>query len=236
MADPHDEDGDGVVDACDNCPATANPNQADTSEQAVHSFADGVGDACDPRLGVGGDLLRGFYSFATEAQASAWTGSGWSISGDAVHATTTATWTTTRTQSGDGYLVRAEIASLSPGPAGALTITLDGDGVSTGASCTLDAATLGVAEANGVSSSATLATAIAPAEPVTLIAWRLIVLSGSTRVPQITCRVTHGPETKTASVMLTDDLVIGSHVIGAVDASVDITSLSVYTSPAPKNP
>ncbi|WP_433928548.1 DNRLRE domain-containing protein [Sorangium cellulosum] len=37
-----DGDGDGVVDAADNCPAAANPSQVDGD-------ADGLGDACDPR-------------------------------------------------------------------------------------------------------------------------------------------------------------------------------------------
>ena len=37
---PPDADGDGVADAVDNCPAVANPGQAD-------SDGDGVGDACD---------------------------------------------------------------------------------------------------------------------------------------------------------------------------------------------
>jgi hypothetical protein len=36
-----DTDGDGVVDACDNCPTTMNANQAD-------SDANGTGDACEP--------------------------------------------------------------------------------------------------------------------------------------------------------------------------------------------
>ena len=36
-----DDDGDGVPNGCDNCPATANPSQLDTD-------GDGLGNACDP--------------------------------------------------------------------------------------------------------------------------------------------------------------------------------------------
>lgn len=42
---PQDTDGDGVIDAQDNCPATSNPNQADCND-------DGVGDACELAAGA----------------------------------------------------------------------------------------------------------------------------------------------------------------------------------------
>ncbi len=40
FVEPNDYDGDGVYDAVDNCPRTANPDQADYDQ-------DGIGDACD---------------------------------------------------------------------------------------------------------------------------------------------------------------------------------------------
>lgn len=46
---PGDGDGDGRGDACDNCPATYNPDQAD-------SDGDGTGNACDPTVGGTAEL------------------------------------------------------------------------------------------------------------------------------------------------------------------------------------
>ena len=45
-----DSDSDGVVDAADNCPLTANADQADLD-------GDGIGDVCDPLIDSDGDLV-----------------------------------------------------------------------------------------------------------------------------------------------------------------------------------
>ena len=55
--DQRDWDGDGHGDVCDHCPHLASPADPDTD-------GDGVGDACDPRPATGGDtrvLWDGFY-------------------------------------------------------------------------------------------------------------------------------------------------------------------------------
>jgi len=195
-------------------------------------FPDGVGDACDQRPTISGDTLRAFYSFASDAQASAWTGTGWTISGDAAHAIGTAEWTATQSRQGDGLLVRADLAAFMPDPQGSITIVLDGDGISIGGTCTLQAMTITASEPGGASKSVDLVP-IQTGEALTLIAWRTI---SPTRVATMTCLVLRGMVTTEAQIMLIDDLVTGTHVIRAIDAAVDITSLSVYTTPGPKTP
>ncbi|MFZ2806679.1 MAG: serpin family protein [Desulfosalsimonadaceae bacterium] len=49
QACPEDSDDDGVFDDADNCPNTANPDQADTD-------GDGIGDTCDPVSNMPGDI------------------------------------------------------------------------------------------------------------------------------------------------------------------------------------
>ncbi|HTR56488.1 MAG TPA: hypothetical protein VMJ10_37700 [Kofleriaceae bacterium] len=52
----HDEDGDGVDDACDGCPHVADPAQID-------SDGDGVDDVCDPRPTIPRDHIAFFDPF-----------------------------------------------------------------------------------------------------------------------------------------------------------------------------
>jgi hypothetical protein len=235
-AEPHDEDGDGIFDACDNCPAIANADQADTTEEKLHSFPDRVGDACDPRAGVGGDVLETFYSFASDTQAASWTGAGFSISDDALHADTTATWSRNANLTGDGLYVLAQVSSISLNTDGEFTIVLDGSAGSGGLSCTLGAELLTATELGGATMSVPLAPAIAPMNPLTLIAWRTIVIAQGMRVAQLTCRVIRGGKIQNAVLTLADDLVTGALTLVSTKTLASLTSLSVYTSPGPKNP
>jgi hypothetical protein len=79
----NDEDGDGIVDGCDNCPADPNPLQADED-------GDGVGDECDPHLGDARDHLAFFDGF--NALDSRWLQEGvgrWELRAGSISQTTT---------------------------------------------------------------------------------------------------------------------------------------------------
>lgn len=69
----NDEDGDGFPDACDNCPADPNSDQANVMETNAGRAADGLGDACDPRPTESGDSLLFFDAFAGSSLDPAWT-------------------------------------------------------------------------------------------------------------------------------------------------------------------
>ena len=237
-ADQHDEDADRIGDVCDNCAADANANQLDSGEVANQMFADGVGDVCDPRSAVAGDDLVAFFPFANEQQANAFIGSGFSIANDAAHASGDASWRASRAiASTGGLFVRAVITSLDASAAqSALSIALDGDGVGSGVTCSLERGMLIAREAGGAPASVTLAAPIEPAKPVQLIAWRTISGQSPNRIAELTCRVSHAGDSKEVSVVLTDDLITGSYAIASIAATVDISSLSVLTSPGPKNP
>jgi hypothetical protein len=63
-----DADGDGIPDASDNCPAVANPDQADGD-------FDGIGDACDPQFNSTPCVVKGLGFLATPAQSFAFAAS-----------------------------------------------------------------------------------------------------------------------------------------------------------------
>jgi hypothetical protein len=90
----HDEDGDGVVDECDNCPSVSNAGQADIGEVNAGGSADGVGDACDPRPSAGGDSIFLFDGMNFTTLPSTWTnvtGLPWTASGTSLTPNSTAT-------------------------------------------------------------------------------------------------------------------------------------------------
>ncbi len=235
-ADPHDEDGDGIFDACDNCPATPNPTQADTTEEAVRAFPDRVGDACDPRTGAGGDKLAGFYSFASEMQASAWDGSGFTISDDALHGVAGAEWRRKPIEMGDGLYVLAQISSISLGVDATFTITLDGFVDGGGSPCVFSASSIRAAESElGEMTSVAISPPIVENEPLGFVAWRSIVLVQGVRTGKLVCRVIRGAQITDATVPLAD-VAEGTVALASSAAAIEMTSLSVYTSPGPKNP
>jgi hypothetical protein len=69
----HDEDGDGVDDRFDNCPADPNTDQAD-------SDGDHVGDVCDPHPMQAGDAIAFFDAFPGDG-SDGLIASGWQLPG-----------------------------------------------------------------------------------------------------------------------------------------------------------
>ena len=95
-----DTDGDGVIDATDNCPTVANADQhdhdgdgrGDVCDVCPHvvdaggdADGDGVGDACDPRPTEPGDHIALFQGFYADPGWHAVTGGAWTVDMGALH-------------------------------------------------------------------------------------------------------------------------------------------------------
>lgn len=238
----HDEDGDGLVDVCDNCPTTANPDQRDTTEVARQLFEDGVGDACDRRPSLGGDMLGALFTWADVTQSAAWNGTGWTIDSDALRTTGDASWQSRRGEAGDGLIVAARLESLAWNGAsdGAITVALDGDGVSSGVACTLRQAAGGgeelvATEVGGTSQTIAITPPDDPSAVRVLAAWRRVTIADDT----LACRIeVEGTPSalRDITLPLTDDLTVGAYAVAATGATAAISSVIVYTSPGPKDP
>lgn len=231
----HDEDGDGIGDACDTCPAAPDPLQRDTTEAATMiAFPDGVGDACDPRPALSGDKLAAFHPFADATRASEWTGTGWTIAGDAARASGDARWIHGEREAGDGLYAQARIAQLAWSAGGRFEVLVDGDGVDgIGLGCAIvhdtdgdGADELVAREVGGATLAKSAGMAIAGA--ITVTAWRVIDID---RQGRLYCRATFDGGKAELELATTDGLAIGFYGFAQAGAETVVSSLVVYTSP-----
>ncbi len=228
----HDEDADRIGDACDNCPASSNADQADTTELGERQFPDGVGDACDRRPKIADDTIARFFPFAAATEANAFRGTGWTIANDRASATT-AQWTSKTGEEGDGITLQARIAKLAwTADDAVFTLAVDGDGVSSGFTCSLVHAlsgdTLQVREIGGAINSA-------PVGP--FLAGDQLVLSVTRAFTQLAtgkaaCFLgVNGAAELRIDIATIDDLAIGSYAIATSAAAVELSAALVMTTP-----
>ena len=230
----HDEDGDGIGDGCDVCPAAPDPRQLDTTEAATMlAFPDRVGDACDPRPSLSGDKLGAFHPFVDAVRASDWLGSGWTIENDRARASDVARWVSKTREAGDGVYVQARIAQLAWLAGGAFDLAVDGDGVDTGLVCAItrdrDGDGNDELEAREVNGAVTTKSTPMPITgAITLTAWRVIDVQ---RRGTLRCRLTFEGGGAVLELPTTDDAAVGIYGFAQQAATTEVTSIVVYTSP-----
>ena len=87
-----DEDSDAVGNVCDNCPHVANADQANAGETAAGAAVDGAGDACDPAPDATGNDILYFEGFDDPDVQDDWRAQGggsWTVSGGAMRQSST---------------------------------------------------------------------------------------------------------------------------------------------------
>ncbi len=230
----HDDDGDGVGDVCDNCPATPNPDQRDLTEvnAELQQFPDGVGDACDRRPTLSDDTIARFFPFADPAEQSAFTGSGWTIGSDRASGTN-ARWVVKKTEIGDGLTLQAKISKLAwTGTEGAVTVAVNGNGVTGGFTCSivhaLGADQLVLTELGAGTTSTTVAPFAANAR-VVLTVTRIY---SQLETGKAACFLSiDGAAEKRIDLVTADDNPIGIYAFATEMAEVDVEAATVMTTP-----
>ena len=229
----HDEDGDGIGDDCDICPAAPDPAQRDTTEAATMlAFPDGIGDVCDPRGALSGDKLGALHTFADPAQSERWDGSGWTIDSDRARAVGDARWTAKRGERGDGLYVQARIAELAWQATGVFEVSVDGGGVESGLVCAIakdrDGDGSDELDSREVGGATMTKSAGAIAGAITLSTWRTIDFNGN---GALHCRLTFEGGSAMLEMPTSAGVAIGSYGFSSHAATTDVTSIVVYTSP-----
>lgn len=231
----HDDDADGVGDVCDNCPATPNPDQRDLTEvnADLQQFADGVGDACDRRPTLSDDTIARFFPFADPAEANAFSGSGWAIANDRASGTN-ARWVSKQTEMGDGLTLQAKISKVAwTGTDGVVTVVVNGDGVSTGFTCSIvrqpGTDQLVLTELAG---GGTTSTAVSPFAPNARVILTVTRIYSQLETGKAGCFLSvDGSAEKRLDLVTADDNPIGTYAFATDMAEVDVEAATVMTTP-----